>query len=133
MAKKVLIVEDTEDIAEALKILIEMQGYDAVVARDGFEGCRMALEELPDLILMDLALPGMDGLEATREIRATPEGSDTPIVVVSSYAAGARETLLEAGCNEVLTKSSFISSFGPTLTKYLGEAIPSDAVVSSKN
>ncbi len=121
MYKKVLIIEDTEDIAEALKILIEMQGYTAVVARDGFEGCRMALEELPDLILMDLALPGMDGLEATREIRATPQGANTPIVCVSSYAAGAKEQLLEAGCNEVLTKSSFISSFGPTLARYLGE------------
>ena len=128
MPKKVLIIEDTEDIAEALKILIEMQGYKAVVARDGFEGCRMALDELPDLILMDLALPGMDGLEATREIRATREGCDTPIVVVSSYAAGAKEQLLEAGCNEVLTKSSFIASFGPTLTKYLGA--PADTVVS---
>src|SRR5688500_8455083 len=124
MAKKVLIVEDTDDIADALKILIEMQGYDAVVARDGFEGCRMAMDESPDLILMDLALPGMDGLEATREIRATPQGSNTPIVVVSSYAAGAKEQLLEAGCNEVLTKSSFISSFGPTLTRYLGKAEP---------
>ena len=119
MPDKVLIIEDTVDIADALKILIEMQGYRVIVAHDGFEGCQKAADERPNLILMDLALPGMDGLEATRQIRSQPGGSEVPIVCVSSYARGYEEELLEAGCNEVLSKSSFITSFVPTLQKYL--------------
>lgn len=119
MPKKILIVEDTEDIANALKILIEMQGYEAVIAQDGLEGCELARTAEPDLILMDLAMPGMDGLEATREIRSLPKGRETPIVVVSSYAHGLENDLLEAGCSEVLSKSSFIAAFVPTLKKYL--------------
>jgi|SRR5687768_6283765 len=121
MSKKVLIIEDTVDIADALKILVEMQGYEAVVANDGLEGCDRARDERPDLILMDLALPGMDGLEATRMIRSRPEGAQTPILCVSSYAGGHEEELLVAGCNEVLSKSSFIAAFVHTLNKYLAK------------
>ncbi len=120
MPQTVLIIEDTEDIAEALQVLIEMQGHRAIVAYDGLEGCQRAEAERPDLILMDLALPGMDGLEATRQIRSQPGGDEVPIVCVSSYARGYEQQLLEAGCNEVLSKSSFISSFVPTLQKYIG-------------
>ncbi len=121
MAKKVLIIEDTADIADALKILIEMQGYNAVIAGDGQEGCRMALEELPDLVLMDISMPEMDGLEATREIRSQPANAKTPIVCVSSYTRGHESELIEAGSNEIMSKSSFIGALVPTLQKYLGD------------
>jgi CheY-like chemotaxis protein len=120
MPQTVLIIEDTVDIAEALQILIEMQGYRAIVAYDGLEGCQLAEAERPDLILMDLALPGMDGLEATRHIRGQSKHADVPIVCVSSYARGSEEQLLAAGCNEVLSKSSFITNLVPTLKKYIG-------------
>ena len=119
MPKKVLIVEDTADIRESLKLLIQMQGHEVVAAKDGFEGCRMAAEEQPDLILMDLALPGMDGIDATREIRSRPETVSTPILGVSSYSDRFGAEALEAGCDEVMSKTAFINAFIPTLKKYL--------------
>ena len=119
MAKKVLIIEDSLDISESLKLLIEMEGYEAIVANSGSEGCRMAQDEKPDLILMDLSLPDRSGIEVTREVRSSPETFDTPIVCVSSFAEGREEQVLAAGCNEVLSKTSFMSSFQPTLKKYL--------------
>jgi two-component system, cell cycle response regulator DivK len=121
MPKKILIIEDTDDIADALQLLLEMRGYEAVVARDGFEGCLKAREEEPDLILMDIALPGLDGIEATREIRSHPEGSDTPIICVSSYASGREKEIRMAGCNEVMSKITLIDSLDATLRKYLGQ------------
>lgn len=119
MSKKVLIVEDTADISESLKLLIEMQGYSAIVASNGLEGCRTARNEIPDLILLDLSLPDLDGIEVAREIRSQPETSEIPIVCVSSYTRGLEKEILEAGCNEVLSKTSFMISFLPTLHKYL--------------
>lgn len=119
MAKKVLIVEDTTDIGDALKQLIELQGYQAILASTGFSGVRMAAAQQPDLILMDLLLPDMDGIDAIREIRSCSENSSTPIVCVSSYADTYEDEVLEAGGDEVLSKTAFINSFKPTLRKYL--------------
>ncbi len=126
MPKKVLIVEDSADISQSLKFLIEREGYEAVIANSGFEGCRMAMEEDPDLILMDLSLPDLNGIDVTREIRSHVETSDVPIVCVSSYADGYEAQILEAGCNEVLSKTAFMSSFSPTLEKYLDDWPTSD-------
>lgn len=120
MAKKVLIIEDTVDIRESLTLLIRMQGHEVVAAGDGFEGCRKAAEENPDLILMDLALPGMDGIDATREIRSRPETSSTPILGVSAYSDRFGAEALAAGCDEVMSKTAFINDFAPTLRRYLG-------------
>ena len=119
MSKKVLIVEDTEDIRESMRLLIQMQGFEAVVARDGYEGCQMAAKELPDLILMDLALPGMDGIDATREIRSRPETVGTPILGVSSYSDRFGAEALQAGCDEVMSKTVFFDKYIPTLQRYL--------------
>jgi CheY-like chemotaxis protein len=119
MAKKVLIIEDSWDIGESLKLLIQMEGYEVVVANSGFDGCQKAQNEKPDLILMDLSLPDLDGIGVTRRIRSSPETSDIPIVCVSSYAEGREAEVLAAGCNEVLSKTSFMSLFEPTLKKYL--------------
>ena len=121
MAKKVLIIEDSWDISESLKLLIQMEGYEVVVAHSGSEGCQKAQDERPDLILMDLSLPDVSGIEVTREIRSTQEISETPIVCVSSYAEGREAQVLAAGCNEVLSKTSFMSRFETTLKKYLDD------------
>lgn len=121
MSKKILIVEDTRDIAEALSELLRMRGFLPIVASGGFEGIRLAREETPDLILMDVAMPDLDGISAVKEIRTMPGTALTPILAVTSYAEGYRAELIEAGCNEVFSKSSFISSFAPTLRRYLGE------------
>jgi DNA-binding response OmpR family regulator len=121
MPKTVLIIEDEPDIAEALKMLIEMNGHRAIVAPDGQEGSDLARAERFDLILMDLSMPRKDGLDATREIRACAENADTPIVGVTSFATPEKRLeLLQAGCAEVFTKTAFMASFEKTLEKYLG-------------
>ena len=121
MPKKILIVEDSADISGALKLLIEMEGYEAVVANSGADGREKAVAEKPDLILMDLALPDISGIELTQELRALSETSDVPILCVSSHTEGIRSVILAAGCQEVFSKVSFMESFRPTLKKYLSE------------
>lgn len=117
MLKKVLIVEDTLDIAEALRQLVALHGYEAIVANSGFEGVDLARERKPDLILMDVSMPDLDGIEAVRMIR-THDGS-TPILAVTSYAEGHEKELIAAGCHEVFSKTTFIATFEVTLRKYL--------------
>jgi DNA-binding response OmpR family regulator len=122
MPKKVLIIEDSGDIGMALKLLIEFEGYEAIVASSATTGRDLALELRPDLIIMDIRLPDEDGIVLTRSLRASPETKDTPIVCVSSYTRGLETEALIAGCNEVFSKVTFMESFNQTLTKYLGGA-----------
>ncbi len=119
MNKKVLIVEDTKDIRDALKMLVEFQGYEVIVAHDGFEASEQAGEHVPDLILMDLAMPRFNGIYATRLIRANPVTTHIPIVCVTSHAREYEADALAVGCNEVFTKTAFMDSFDVTLKKYL--------------
>ena len=119
MPKKVLIIEDSFDIGDSLKQLIEFEGYEAVVARGGFEGFDKAREESPDLILMDVDLPDKNGIDLTRDLRSNPRTAEIPILCVSSYTTGVEDKMLKAGCNEVFSKTSFMVSFVPTLDKYL--------------
>ena len=119
MPKKVLIIEDSLDIGESLKLLIEYEGYEAVVASGGFEGFAKARDEAPDLILMDVALPDVSGIDLTRDLRSHPQTSEIPILCVSSYTGGMEGEVLRAGCNEVFSKTSFMTDFAPTLKKYL--------------
>jgi len=121
MPKKILIIEDSADISGALKMLIELEGYEAVVANSGLDGREMAIREKPDLILMDLALPDLSGIDLTRELRALPETAETPILCVSSHTEGIHSVIMAAGCQEVFSKASFIESFRTTLKKYLVE------------
>ena len=120
MAKTVLIIEDSLDIGGSLKILIELEGYNAVVAQTALDGRDKALEIRPDLILMDLALPDLDGIELTKELRTLPETADIPIICVSSYTGRFGSEVNEAGCNEMFSKTSFMTSYVSTLKKYLG-------------
>jgi two-component system cell cycle response regulator DivK len=119
LSKKVLIIEDSVDIGDSLKLLIEFEGYEAIVARRGFDGFNLALEERPDLILMDVDLPDVNGIDLTRDLRAQQQTAEVPILCVSSYTFDMEEEVLKAGCNEVFSKTSFMTSFGPTLKKYL--------------
>lgn len=127
MAKRVLIIEDSADISGSLKRLIELEGYEAIIASSGFEGLDKAQNEDPDLILMDLSLPDLSGIDLTRQIRSIERTSEIPILCVSSYTRGIEGEVLEAGCNEIFSKTSFMTSFGPTLRKYLGGEIGSSA------
>jgi two-component system cell cycle response regulator DivK len=102
---RVLYVEDNDDNVYVMKSRLSRAGFTVIVATDGEKGVEMAAAELPDLILMDLTLPVIDGWEATRRIKAAPETRHIPVIAVSAHAmAGDREKALAAGCNDYDTK-----------------------------
>lgn len=103
---KLLYVEDNDDNVYMLKMRLELlDEFEVVVAEDGEKGCATAVTERPDVILMDLELPGMDGWEASRRLKADPQTHDIPIIALSAHAlAGTRERALAAGCDEFDTK-----------------------------
>jgi two-component system cell cycle response regulator DivK len=105
MMKRILCVEDNEDNVYVMRTRLGRAGYTVLIAADGEQGLAMAAAEKPDLIVMDLSLPVLDGWEATRRLKADPETKDIPIVALSSHAmAGDREKALAAGCNDFDTK-----------------------------
>ena len=102
---KILIVEDNEMNRDMLSRRLERKGYNVVMAEDGKKGVDMSKSEDPDLILMDLSLPVMDGWEATSTIKADEETKSIPIIVLTAHAmAGDREKALDAGADEYDTK-----------------------------
>jgi CheY-like chemotaxis protein len=102
---KVLLVEDTEDNRFMMKRLLEMSSYEVVEAVNGKEAVEVAIEEQPDVILMDLSLPLIDGLGATRSIRKLPGMSEVPIIAVSAHdTADFHNEALSAGCDAYITK-----------------------------
>jgi CheY-like chemotaxis protein len=102
---KILYVEDNDDNVYFLKRRLSRAGFAVVIAVDGAQGVAMAASEQPDLILMDLSLPVIDGWEATRRIKATPETRHIPVIAVTAHAmAGDREKALAAGCDDFDTK-----------------------------
>ena len=105
MSKKILVVEDTEDNRQILRDLLGMAGYDMIEAHDGLQGVAMATEHKPDLILMDIQMPVLDGYEATRRIKANPDLAAIPIVAVTSYALSGDEAKTRAaGCDSYIAK-----------------------------
>jgi CheY-like chemotaxis protein len=102
---KILLVEDNEMNRDMLSRRLIKKGFELVIAMDGEQAIEMALSEAPDLILMDISLPGLDGWEATRRLKAGPETQAIPIIALTAHAmAGDREKCLEAGCNDYDTK-----------------------------
>ena len=87
MAKKILIVEDYPATSKMIAEILEMEGFEAVIAPDGNSGVQKAVSEKPDLILLDIMLPGIDGLEVCSRLRANPETKDIPVIMVSVKAA----------------------------------------------
>ena len=105
MSKRILLVEDQEDNRQILRDLLAAAGYDMIEAEDGMQAVAAASEHRPDLILMDIQLPELDGYEATRRIKANPALSAIPIIVVTSYAlSGDEDKAREAGCNAYVAK-----------------------------
>jgi CheY-like chemotaxis protein len=104
-AATVLLVEDTEDNRQMMKRLLELSGYTVVEALNGRQAVEVARETHPQIILMDLSLPYIDGLAATRQIRRMPEFRNTPIIAVSAHdTADFHSDALAAGCNVYVTK-----------------------------
>ena len=105
MTKRILVIEDTEDNRQIVRDLLESAGYALIEALDGIEGVAAAEREHPDLILMDIQLPGIDGYEATRRIRAVPSLATVPIIAVTSYALSGDEAKTRAaGCDGYVAK-----------------------------
>jgi len=102
---KILYVEDNEDNIYMLKSRLTRAGHTVVIATDGAQGVAMAASERPDLVLMDLSLPVLDGWEAARRIKAAPETNRIPIIALTAHAmAGDQEKALAAGCDDFDTK-----------------------------
>lgn len=102
---RVLYVEDNEDNVYVLRTRLTRKGYTVLVASDGAQGVSMAASEQPDVILMDLSLPILDGWEATRRIKASERTSHIPVIALTAHAmTGDREKALDAGCDDFDTK-----------------------------
>ena len=118
--KKILIVEDVEFNRDLIVQLLE-DTYDVLTAADGAEGLQLAAREHPDLILMDLSLPVIDGWEATRRLKANAALHDIPIIALSAHAMmGDREKALQSGCDEYLSKPLDEDLLFAKLARFLG-------------
>ncbi len=120
MKAKVLIVEDNEQNLYLITYILEKNGYEVVQARDGLEGIEKAIINKPDLILMDIQLPGMDGLTVASKLKAMPEVADAPIIAVTSYAMmGDKERILTSGCTGYIEKPINPDTFIDEIEKHL--------------
>ncbi|MBI0536277.1 response regulator [Roseomonas sp. KE2513] len=98
---KILLVEDHEELWDFLSRRLRRRGFDVVLAHDGQQGVDMARAERPDVVLMDMNLPVMDGWTAARTLRADPDTAGIPIIALTAHAmSGDRDRMLEAGCND---------------------------------
>ena len=103
--KTVLVVEDNKDNQKIITYALQRAGYEVIAAETGEEGVELAIARRPFFVLMDINLPGIDGIEATRRIRAAGAGDSIPIIAITSYAMqGDRERMLAAGCNGYFEK-----------------------------
>ena len=120
MKKRILVVEDNEQNLYLASFLLEKNGYEVITAKDGVEAIEKAKRENPNLILMDIQLPEMDGFEATRRIKSIPEVRHVPIVAVTSYAmVGDKEKALTAGCVGYIEKPFMPETFISEVERYL--------------
>jgi CheY-like chemotaxis protein len=118
--KKVLVIEDNETNLYLIRFMLKKSEYMVIEAREGVMGVEMAIKEKPDLVIMDIQLPDIDGLEATRRIRASEKDNKMPIVALTSYAmVGDREKALDAGCTDYIEKPINPETFISKIEKYL--------------
>lgn len=117
--KKILVIEDNEINMYLCTRILTNSGYEVIPAASGEEGIEVMKKEKPDLVLMDIQLPDMDGLEATKRIRESEEGKGIPIIALTSYAmAGDREKVLSAGCTGYIEKPINADTFISEIEKY---------------
>lgn len=118
---RILLVEDNEMNRDMLSRRLKRNGYDVVIAIDGQQGVDMAASEAPDLILMDMSLPVIDGWEATRRVKANEATRGIPVIALTAHAmAGDREKAIEAGCEDYDTKPVEITRLLEKITTLLG-------------
>ena len=123
MAKTVLIVEDNELNMKLFRDLLEAHGYQTSGTSNGFEALDLVRKLRPDLILMDIQLPQVSGLEVTRWIKDDPELRAIPVVAVTAFAMkGDEERILQGGCEGYISKPISVSHFLETIARYIGPA-----------
>jgi CheY-like chemotaxis protein len=120
---KVLYVEDNDDNVYMLKMRLELLGdFEVLAAEDGEKGCEMAAAERPDIILMDLEMPVVDGWEATRRLKSNPQTRDIPVIALSAHAlAGGGQRGVAAGCNKFDSKPIEFDRLVATVRRILAE------------
>ncbi len=118
--KKILVVEDNEKSMYLISFILKNNSYEVIEATSGEQCVELAIKEKPDLILMDIQLPGIDGLEATKRIRASKADGEIPIIALTSYAmTGDREKAMEAGCTGYIEKPINPDTVLSEIEKYL--------------
>jgi two-component system cell cycle response regulator DivK len=118
---KILYIEDHPAQRDIMAQMLELSGYQVAVASDGIEGLEQAHAWNPDLVLMDLRMPRMDGFEAIRELRKDPNTAEIPIIAISAWASAKhKERALEAGADEHFTKPVDLSRLLDTISRLLG-------------
>jgi len=133
---RVLVVEDYADAREMYSEYLQYSGYEVVEATNGMEALQRAVEDQPDIILMDLSLPVMDGWEATRRLKADARTADIPVVALTGHAlAGISDGALRAGCDAFVTKPCLPEDLVKEIRKVLDSAsrIPKKTRRSAKN
>lgn len=124
MSKRILVVEDQEDNRRIVRDLLASVGYEIIEALTGEEGVQSAETHVPDLILMDIQLPGLDGYEATRRIKANPALNHIPIIAVTSYAlSGDDVKAFEAGCDGYVSKPFSPRALLAKIREFLQETV----------
>lgn len=118
--KKIMIVEDNPSNLKLFKLVLEPINCEIVEAYDGIQALEVAEESMPDIILMDIQIPRLDGLEVTKKLRQMEKFSNTPIIALTAFAMERDEKAgLEAGCNDYITKPFNTAKFLEVLRKYL--------------
>jgi two-component system cell cycle response regulator DivK len=120
---RILVVEDDEMNRDSLTRLLRRRGYELLTARDGVEGVMVGQSEMPDLILMDMSLPVLDGWEATRRLKAAPKTQAIPIIALTAHAMAAdRDKALAAGCDDYDSKPIELKRLLPKIEALLRRA-----------
>ncbi len=121
---RILLVEDNEMNRDMLSRRLERKGFEILIAVDGAQGIQMAQTEAPDLILMDMSLPLLDGWEATRQLKSLPETQNIPVIALTAHAmAGDREKCLASGCDDYDTKPIELARLLTKIQTLLGQEV----------
>ena len=119
MGKKVLVVEDHADIRKMMSIYLRMFKYEVIEAADGYEAVEKAIEHKPDAVLLDLAMPVLDGIDSARAMRLSDELAEVPILCITAYRDFYEDRALEAGCNDVMQKPIDFKQLDSLLKRHL--------------
>jgi two-component system, cell cycle response regulator DivK len=126
--KRILIVEDNEMNRDVLSRRLRRHGYEVLIATAGLEGLRAASDARPDLILMDLGMPGIDGWECTKRLKAEVVTSTIPIIALTAHAmTGDRQKALDAGCDDFDTKPIDFAGLLDKMNRLLGSSVQPDS------